>query len=79
MSRRLERHVDWDLAERIEANGPVKKPTKFKTVTQPRPADTYRGAKRNAAKAQRYIDKIRRREQAAGIDQEDHGGTEGAV
>lgn len=79
MGRRLERHVDWDLVERIEANGPIVKPRKFKTVKTPRPADSYRGAKRNAAKAQRYLDKVRRREQAAGISVEDNEGEAGAV
>ena len=79
MGRRLERHVDWDLVERIEANGPIVKPRKFKTVKVPRPADSYRGAKRNAAKAQRYLDKVRRREEAAERNRKNNGGAEGAV
>lgn len=47
MGRRLERHVDWDLAERIAASGPIKKQPVTKTKKLPRAAHTYRGMKRN--------------------------------
>ena len=45
---RLERKLDLDLIERIEANGPQggKKKRVPKRIT-PRPADTYRGWRRN--------------------------------
>lgn len=48
MGRRLERHVDWDLADRIAASGPVKKQPKTKSSKEPRVAASYRGARRNA-------------------------------
>lgn len=48
MGRRLERHVDWDLTERILASGPIKKRDAIKTTKTPRAAKTYRGARRNA-------------------------------
>lgn len=47
MGRRLERHVDWDLADRIAASGPIKKQPRTKTSKTPRSAATYRGAQRN--------------------------------
>jgi len=76
MGRRLERHVNWDLAERIEANGPIKKERRFKTIKQPRAANTYRGARRNEAsritsEARRH-ERDRRREAIRG-DQENNG------
>jgi hypothetical protein len=49
MGRRLERHVDFDLAERILASGPIKRKNPPKTTKKPRPAKTYRAARRNAA------------------------------
>lgn len=48
MGRRLERHVDWDLTERILSSGPIKKQLPIKTTKRPRTAATYRGARRNA-------------------------------
>lgn len=42
MGRRLERHVDWDLAERILASGRIKKVTTPKTTKKPRAAATIR-------------------------------------
>lgn len=53
MGRRLERHVDWDLADRIAASGPIKKQPVTKTNKKPRAAATYRGARRNAVRAAR--------------------------
>lgn len=42
MGRRLERHVDWDLVERIEASGPIKKSAPVKGFKEPREGHTYR-------------------------------------
>lgn len=50
MGRRLERHVDWDLTERILASGPIKKQPVTKTKKQPRERAKYRGARRNEAR-----------------------------
>lgn len=47
MGRRLERHVNWDLADRIASSGPIKKQPVTKTKKRPRKAETYRGARRN--------------------------------
>jgi hypothetical protein len=47
MSRRLERHVDFDLAERILASGPIKRKQPPKTTKLPRAGKTYRAARRN--------------------------------
>lgn len=48
------RHLDADLIERIEANGPQKREVKAKSdrKREPRAADTYRSAKRNEQRAQ---------------------------
>lgn len=48
MDRLVFQHIDFDLAERIDASGPIKKvnpPPKSKKI--PRAAATYRGAIRN--------------------------------
>ena len=43
MGRRLERHVDWDLTDRILASGPIKKAAPSTKVRKtPRLAATYR-------------------------------------
>jgi hypothetical protein len=53
-TRRLTRALDHDLIERIEANGPIKKPIKVKkdrlATGVGRAAGSYRGARRNAAR-----------------------------
>lgn len=48
MGRRLERHINWDLTERILASGPIKKQPVTKTKKTPRHATSYRGHRRNA-------------------------------
>jgi hypothetical protein len=53
MGRRLERHVDWDLTDRILASGRVKKVNPPKTTKKPRASATYRGARRNAPRVAR--------------------------
>lgn len=53
MGRRFERHVDWDLADRILASGRIKKVAAPKSSKKPRDAATYRGARRNAPRVAR--------------------------
>jgi hypothetical protein len=50
MDRLIIKCIDNDLADRILASGPVKRPAKVQTKFAPRAAGTYRGAKRNFAR-----------------------------
>ena len=68
MGRRLERHVDFDLTERILASGPIKKITPKKSRSMPRKASTYRGARRNAPRIERAAQlAIKRAKNAASL------------
>lgn len=54
---RLERKIDQDLVDRILANGPIKKQPSTKSKKTPRPAGTYRAARRALLLARRREDK----------------------
>ena len=48
MGRRFERHLDLDLIAKIEAGqDPRQEPKGLKKVKEPRPAASYRAARRN--------------------------------
>jgi hypothetical protein len=47
MDRLVFKQIDFDLAERIIASGPIKHPKPAKTKKTPRAPTTYRGAIRN--------------------------------
>lgn len=48
MGRRLERHLDTDLIDRMEAGWtPTQRTKPLKKQREPRAAETYRGARRN--------------------------------
>ena len=53
MDRVVFQQLDFDLAERIMASGPIRRPKPVKTQSTPRPADTYRGARRNLPRQRR--------------------------
>jgi hypothetical protein len=59
---RLERKLDTDLIERIEANGPQTKPKRSRTATagkrkSPRNSASYRGAARNTETRKDYLNR----------------------
>lgn len=49
-SRGLHRKIDTDLLDRIDAGGRPEKRKIAKTSNDPRPAGSYRGARRNEAR-----------------------------
>lgn len=65
MDRLISQHVDFDLAERIFASGPVKKVRPLKSKKVARAADTYRGARRNAVRVARAAQLAAKRAVAA--------------
>jgi hypothetical protein len=50
MDRLIFKRIDFDLAERIIASGPIKRTKPLSNAKEPREAYSYRGARRNAAR-----------------------------
>lgn len=52
-ARALARQLDTDLIERLESSGKPEERRAAKTARKPRPAGSYRGSRRNEARAAR--------------------------
>ena len=66
MDRLILKRIDFDLAERILASGPIKRTNPIKTTKQPRERSTYRAARRSAAlQARRDAKKVARQRRRA--------------
>lgn len=65
MDRLILQQIDFDLAERIQASGRLKKTIPPKSKKTPRAAATYRGAIRNERRAVRAAQLAAKRARAA--------------
>lgn len=65
MDRLIPQQIDFDLAERIFASGPVKRAKPVKSNKTPRAAATYRGAIRNERRVFRAAQLVAKRGRAA--------------